>query len=236
MTATLALLIIGLALVDSTSLGMSLIPLWLLLSPGRLSKARISSYLVTLTLAYLAMGVAVAAGAAYLVDGLRDWILSVPDAILTGAQAVVGGLIVAFGLTLLVGRVRDPEGRAAASLLRWRNEAMTVGSSRGLVRLAMVAFAVEFATMIPYVGAIAAMIDAGMSWPSILLWIVIYCIIMMAPATILTVLRLSFGDRIDPFLRRLDSWFERNMGAVSGSGLILLGGLVTLAAFAPSFR
>ena len=49
-------------------------------------------------------------------------------------------------------------------------------------------------------------------------------------------LRLSFGDRVDPFLRRLDSWFERNMGAVSGSGLILLGGLVTLAAFAPSFR
>lgn len=232
MTPPLAIVIIGLALVDSTSLGMSLIPLWLLLSPGKLSKSRISAYLVTLTAAYLIMGIVVAAGAKSVFESMRAWIDGVPDAVLMSVQALAGLLIVAFGLTLLVRNLRDTDGAATKALLRWRNEAMTVGSSRGLVRLALVAFAVEFATMIPYVGAIGAMVDAQMSWPSIVWWVAVYCVVMMTPAFIMTALRISFGGRIDPFLQKLDDWLERHMGTVSGAGLILLGALVAGAALA----
>ncbi|WBL19057.1 GAP family protein [Citricoccus sp. NR2] len=226
MTAPLAFLIIGLALIDSTSLGTSLIPLWLLLSPGRLSKTRIGSYLLTLTLAYFAMGLAVAAGAASLFNAFQSWISSAPDALLVGGQTTIGALIIAFGLTLLIRNLRGVEMDSGNSLFRWRNEAMTAGSSRGLVRLALLVFGIEFATMVPYVGAIVAMTDAEMTAESIVLWIFIYCAVMMAPAGILTVFRLGLGHRIDPLLRRLDAWLERHMGTVSGTGLTLLGALI----------
>lgn len=226
MTAPLAFLIIGLALIDSTSLGTSLIPLWLLLSPGRLSKARIGSYLLTLTLAYFAMGLVVAAGAASLFNAFQSWIMSAPDALLVGGQTTIGILIISFGLTLLIRNVRGGAQDSGNTLFRWRNEAMTAGSSRGLVRLALLAFGIEFATMVPYVGAIVAMTDAEMSWGSIVLWVFIYCAVMMAPAGILTVFRLALGHRIDPLLRRLDTWLERHMGTVSGTGLSLLGALI----------
>ncbi|WGH92584.1 GAP family protein [Auritidibacter ignavus] len=226
MTAPLAFLIIGLALIDSTSLGTSLIPLWLLLTPGRLSKARIGSYLLTLTLAYFAMGLAVAAGAASLFNAFQSWISSAPDALLVGGQTTIGALIITFGLTLLIRNVRGSAQDSGNALFRWRNQAMTAGSSRGLVRLALLAFGIEFATMVPYVGAIVAMTDAEMSWESIILWVFIYCAVMMAPAGILTVFRLALGHRIDPLLRRLDAWLERHMRTVSGSGLTLLGALI----------
>ncbi|MGW3352943.1 hypothetical protein ACWDA3_57460 [Nonomuraea rubra] len=52
MTAALALALAGLSLLDSTSFGTLLIPVWLLLTPGRLRTGQIFTYLATVALFY----------------------------------------------------------------------------------------------------------------------------------------------------------------------------------------
>lgn len=52
-----------LALIDSTSFGTLLIPIWLLLHPGRIRSGRILVFLFTVAAFYFAVGVAVVLGA-----------------------------------------------------------------------------------------------------------------------------------------------------------------------------
>ena len=70
-TATAASLV-GLALVDSTSFGTLLIPVWLLLAPGRTRWGRVLLYLGTVAVFYLALGVALSAGAGPLLPEHRE--------------------------------------------------------------------------------------------------------------------------------------------------------------------
>src|SRR5690606_33465234 len=66
--AALAGVLVVLALVDSTSFGTLLVPVWLLLAPGRLRAGRVLAYLATGAVAYLAVGVVVVLGAGAFLD------------------------------------------------------------------------------------------------------------------------------------------------------------------------
>jgi hypothetical protein len=57
-----------LALVDSTSFGTLLIPVWLLLAPGRLRPGRILLFLTTVAVFYFAAGLAILFGAGFVVE------------------------------------------------------------------------------------------------------------------------------------------------------------------------
>ena len=57
-----------LALVDSTSFGTLLIPVWLLLAPGRLRPGRILLFLATVAVFYFAAGLAILFGAGFVVE------------------------------------------------------------------------------------------------------------------------------------------------------------------------
>ena len=70
--AALAGVLVVLALVDSTSFGTLLVPVWLLLAPGRLRAGRVLAYLVTVAVAYLAVGVVVMLGAGAFLDRFGD--------------------------------------------------------------------------------------------------------------------------------------------------------------------
>jgi hypothetical protein len=57
-----------LALIDSTSFGTLLIPIWLMLSPGRLRPRRIVLYLAVIGAFYFVLGVALTAGAMAVIE------------------------------------------------------------------------------------------------------------------------------------------------------------------------
>lgn len=223
MTAALALGIIGLALFDSTSFGTSLLPLWLLLIPGRVRVARMTAYLLTLGLSYFVAGVLVALGATRLLDALRGFLSQIPDASLAGAQ-IVGGLVLLTAGGLLLAKARRARNQpSTGAMLRWREQAMTAGSSAALIKLAVLAFAVEFATMVPYLAAIGMLSTADLSFPAVVGWIGAYCFIMMLPAVITTIVRVRAHDRVEPALERLDAWFSRNSPFLSGTAFTVIG-------------
>jgi NhaP-type Na+/H+ or K+/H+ antiporter len=89
--------LVALALIDSTSFGTLLVPLWLMLAPGRLRPGRVVLFLFTVAGFYLAFGVALGAGATRMLDRLDETMTSEPVRVI---QSVVGfGLVVA-GITL----------------------------------------------------------------------------------------------------------------------------------------
>ncbi|MFL0460986.1 GAP family protein [Kytococcus sedentarius] len=223
---SLALGIVGLALFDSTSFGTSLLPLWLLLLPGRVRVARMTAYLLTLGLSYFIAGVLVALGAAHLLDALGAFLSQIPDGSLAGAQ-ITGGLVLLVVGGLMLARARRARGQpSTGALLRWREHAMTAGSAAALARLAALAFAVEFATMVPYLAAIGMLTTAELPLPAVVGWIAAYCLIMILPATVATLVRVRAHDRIEPALERLDSWLSRNSPVMSGTAFALIGAVL----------
>ncbi|MEV5827901.1 GAP family protein [Spirillospora sp. NPDC052242] len=165
MSAPLALALAGLGLLDSTSFGTLLIPIWLLLTPGRVRTGRIAAYLLTVAAFYFCVGVLLVLGADAALAGVRAAFAEVPAPVLGGAQLAFGAFLIAWSYQLEA-RARASEG-GPGKLRRWREDAMTGGGrgARGLVSLALAATALEVATMVPYLAAVALIAGAGLSWP-----------------------------------------------------------------------
>ncbi|WP_353707318.1 GAP family protein [Cellulosimicrobium sp. ES-005] len=111
--AAMAGVLVVLALIDSTSFGTLLIPVWLLLAPGRLRAGRVLVYLGTVAAFYLAVGIVVLLGAGAFLDRFGD-------ALDTRAAAIVQ-LLLGIGLFALSFRFdskraarRDAQASAAA--------------------------------------------------------------------------------------------------------------------------
>lgn len=111
--AAMAGVLVVLALIDSTSFGTLLIPVWLLLAPGRLRAGRVLVYLGTVAAFYLAVGIVVLLGAGAFLDRFGD-------ALDTRAAAIVQ-LLLGIGLFALSFRFdskraakRDARAAAAA--------------------------------------------------------------------------------------------------------------------------
>jgi hypothetical protein len=163
MSVTLAGALGALALVDSTSIGTLVLPIWLMLQPGRLRAGRIALFLLVVGAFYWLMGLALLAGAVTFGESLSDFVRSDSGVHLRLAAGVVL-LAVAFllpGKKAAVARQQArkrgepvPRGR----LDRWRARAMTEGPTRAtlvaLAVLALLAAAAEIPTMVPYLAAI----------------------------------------------------------------------------------
>lgn len=95
--APLALALVVLALVDGLSVGTLLIPVFLLLSPGRVRGGRIVLYLVTIAGFYLVVGLLFLWGLMNLVDVASDF-LSSPAGVTVRLLVGVGLIIAAFSI------------------------------------------------------------------------------------------------------------------------------------------
>ncbi|WP_154792229.1 GAP family protein [Occultella kanbiaonis] len=97
-----------LALIDSTSFGTLLIPIWLMLAPGRLRAQRVLVFLATVAVFYFGVGLALLAGA----TGLAS-IMESDSPVLLWVQLAVG--VALFVGSFFVGRKKKvPDGGAAA--------------------------------------------------------------------------------------------------------------------------
>ena len=189
----------GLALIDSTSVGTLVLPLWLMLAPGRVRVGRILTFLGAVAGCYLLIGVLLLLGAAELAGPVGAALESTGGRVL---QLVAGTVLVVLGLTVepwtKAGKERRRAARAARGpgrLARWRDRARGDGPAGAVVTLAVVA-----------VGILAG-----------------YCLLMVLPALVLPALRVTLHERLTPVLTRVEGRLSRASGETVAWVLFLLG-------------
>ncbi|MFD9697958.1 GAP family protein [Lentzea sp. NPDC059081] len=218
MTLGLVAALAGLALLDSTSIGTLFIPIWLMLTPGRLKPGRFAVYLGTITVFYFAVGMLIVLGATKLVGHLDNpvayWV-----------QLVIGVALFAVSFRF--------DSKKKTDTGKWQNR--LGGSTPALAGVALLAGVVELATMLPYLGAIGMMSAADLRPAEIGLLLAGYCLVMIVPALVLLGARLALGTRLDPVLTRISTWFAEKGASATGWVLGIAGFLVARDAVARLF-
>lgn len=250
MTTALYAQLALLALIDSTSIGTLLIPLWLLLRPdARRILPRILLYLGVLAGFYLLVGVAILSGAGWAISSMNAGSLTQIPAV-QWAMVIGGGSLLAYALrpdpakkrakvALSAGKFDAGSGTqvpAPAAELKWQKRLSTaLRSSGGMVGLALVAGLLELPTMVPYLVAIGLLSNSTLPLVGAIGLLVAYCLLMLVPALILLGLRAAVGTKLDPLLRRVSAKIgkfssETVLWVLGIVGFLLLrGGLSALA-------
>jgi len=221
-----------LALIDSTSFGTLLIPLWLMLAPGRPRPGRIILFLGTVAAFYLLLGIALLLGALMLLGTLQETGNSQPLRI---AQLVVGiGLMVVGGLMepwtkagkeRRISRRSEKQDRTRPSLLmRMRRHATDASAPVGAVFvLALTAAVIEAASMIPYLTAIGFLAASKLSLLERSVVLFAYCLVMITPALLLLAARLLLHGHVSPLLAKLEALLSRTANAAIAWVISLVG-------------
>lgn len=200
-----------LALTDSLSFGTLLVPVWLLMAPGRMRAGRIALYLGTVAVAYFAVGVVLMTGGGLLLKNASGLLDSAPAQFL---QLLLGVTLLAlsFALDTKAARARAAKrGAQSGRLRRWRDQAMGEDSgAAALMGLAVSAVVVEIASMLPYLAATGIITTQTADQPTALLVLALYCLVMIAPALVLTAGRLFARRLVEAPLKRLDAWLTRS--------------------------
>ncbi|MDT7788766.1 MAG: hypothetical protein QOF58_7185 [Pseudonocardiales bacterium] len=220
MTLGLMAALAGLALLDSTSIGTLFIPIWLMLTPGRLKLSRFGVYLGTITVFYFGVGILIVLGASQVIGHLDSEIA-------LWVQLVIG-------VVLFVVSFRF-DGRRKPDTGKWQERINANGSAAALAGIAVLAGVVELATMLPYLGAIGMMSAADLKAPQIGLLLAGYCLVMIVPAVVLLGGRLALRAKIEPLLTRISTWFAEKGAGMTGWILGIAGFLVARDAIARLF-
>ncbi|WP_331711531.1 GAP family protein [Brevibacterium ravenspurgense] len=143
--------LIGLALLDSLSLGTLVIPVALAIRQQRVEFRPQALYFLTVCAAFFTLGIALLLGMDTLFEALTD-ILRTPPAL--WARLIIGVGLAAFGIFAKNPKKRTPEEiadqPAPKSLSTW-----------AVIALGLSAAAAEAATMVPYLAAIGIMGNMG---------------------------------------------------------------------------
>jgi hypothetical protein len=191
-----------LALIDSTSFGTLLIPVWLLLHPGKVSVARMFIFLGTVAAFYFAVGLGLTQGLQAFLPHITAF-LETREA--SWVQLVIGVALFFLSFRLDGKRKRKPEG--VGRLARWRERALgNDGGAPALVGLALTATLLEVGTMLPYLAAVGLITTEELPVPQRIAVLAGYCVVMILPALVLMGLRLAAGHRIEGLLRRISDW------------------------------
>nr|WP_246461758.1 GAP family protein [Nocardia transvalensis] len=211
--------LIGLALVDSTSIGTLIVPVWLLLAPDRPPARRLLCYLAAIAVFYFVLGVLLMTAARAGVDRLGDLahspVLLVPQLLLGIALFAVS-----WRFDSKKRRARGEPDRTAA----WRTRALERQStSGGLAVLAVSAGALEAFSMVPYLAAIGLLVSNDIPVLPAIAILAGYCVVMIVPALALMAGRSLLHSAIEPMLTKLDGFLSRHADSATGWALALAG-------------
>ena len=215
----------GLALVDSTSVGTLLIPLWMLLDP-RVRVPQFLAYLATVAGFYFLVGVVLTAGAGSLRGLLAG---AAAHDVLNWAQLVLGVLLFVVSFRFESKRVARRRARRGGPdpAQRWQARlAAARASYRTTVTLGVVAAGIEVMSMLPYLAAVGVLTASG---AGVAVWLPVlgaYVLVMVLPALVLLGVRLAVHSRAEPLLHRLSGWMGRHMDGVLGWVLAVIGFLL----------
>ncbi|GAA3663149.1 GAP family protein [Microbacterium marinilacus] len=225
-----------LALLDSTSFGTLLVPVWLLIAPGRVRFGRVMLFLATVTVMYFGIGLALLLGASALLDVFDS--VKRSDGFLVG-QLVVGAALVVVSHRMDDRRARERAAQRAAAgtgrIARWREQAMgseraSAGTTASVVALAIAAVATEIATMVPYLAAVGIITTQGPGALGDAALLAGYCLVMILPALILTIGRVLARDALERPLSQLDRWLTRHAQSTAAWVIGIIGVILALRA------
>ncbi|CAH0249257.1 GAP family protein [Microbacterium foliorum] len=247
-----------LALLDGLSVGTLLIPVFLLLAPGRVRIGRILLYLATIAAFYLVIGLLFLWGLVNLVDVAAE-LLASPAGQVT--RLVVGGTLLLTAIFMPTGDTRSSrrttprratsagspaapssvDASAAAPtatvparagrVTRWRDRLLdprTRGTA--IMGVAIAAGLVEVATMLPYIVGMTMLADAGVATPFRVVALVGYCVLMIVPALLLLLARLVAAPLVQRPLERFADWLQRTGAETTAWVVGIIGFLVARSA------
>lgn len=194
MLSTLSIL--GLALLDSLSIGTFVIPLMLVLNQGGVKVRPLTLYFFTVCVSYFLIGATLLLGITRLQDALTGVLSSDP---IMWFQLVIGILLLLYGVF-----APDPKKAEGSEVRQPRNLTDTA-----VIGLALTAVVLEAATMVPYLAAIAILSDAAIGMTVRLGVLALYCLVMTLPALICIGLLSIFGERIWARVERFANRAER---------------------------
>ncbi|QRQ79347.1 GAP family protein [Glutamicibacter protophormiae] len=230
--------LVVLALIDATSIGTLVIPIWLLLRRDyRRSIPRVLLYLGLLAGFYWVIGLVLRSGFA-LASSRMSW--DIPVLRLLGLAVGAGMIIWALSYRTDAQKLAaarkagtaggvpadDGPGQGAGTgqpqvsgALR-RRLGTALDTRTGVVVLALLAGLLELPTMLPYLGAMGVLQGTGWSAGAQALVLAGYCLVMIAPALVLVGVRRAAGDRIERWLqaagRKLGRYAQETLGWVVG--------------------
>ncbi len=219
MDGTLIAALAGLALVDSTSVGTLLIPLWMLLEP-KLRVPQFVVYLATVAGFYLVVGLVLIAGAGSLRDLLDG------NEVVSWAQLVLGVALFLLSFWFEPKRVRRRRARSGGAdpATRWRARLSTAEASpRAMAGLGIAAAGIEVLSMVPYLAAVALLTAADVGAPVRVALLTGYAVVMVLPALLLLGVRTALGSRIERPLQLVSAWMSRHLDGALGWVLAIIG-------------
>ncbi|MGG2463456.1 GAP family protein [Streptomyces sp. RGM 3693] len=215
--------VLPLALLDTLGVSTIAIPIWFLLMPSGLRIGRVFGYLFLVAVGCLLLGLLLLGTLVAIREDLRSALKS-PVGDRAMATAGVALLLVAIWYGML-----RTEKSASGRLTRWREQAVgRSGTARGLITVAVLAVVLEVPAMFPYLVAIGAVSRSGLPWLSQATVLAFYCLVMVTPALLVTVVRLVAKGLVHSPLRRIDNWLRDN-AQENTAWLIALAGFMLLS-------
>ncbi|PQZ91649.1 hypothetical protein CQ018_13525 [Arthrobacter sp. MYb227] len=219
-----------LALIDSTSIGTLVIPIWLVLRARDGAALRSAVfYLMVLAGFYLTIGLLILMGASWLDAFFTGEILEIP--------ALRWALLV-LGLCMFIGSfamnrkpkqaiqqtvtATSPAGSGTTINVpsptppaqgRWGSRLdKAMGTKRGVALLGITAGLLELPTMLPYLGAIGLLASSGKPVSIQVSLLVLYALVMIVPALVVIGARAVAGQRLSKLFDKLSDWLAKASG------------------------
>ena len=232
-----------LALIDSTSIGTLVIPLWLLLRGRREAIGKVLAYLMVIAGFYWVIGVLLRSGLLLIDPSFFE------HRFFRLAGMAVGALMIVWALAYRTDAQKAASARKKAAARvdaghqahaaesteaieqvprRLRGRLGTALDTRtGLVVLALFAGLLELPTMLPYLAAVGVMQGAGWGTSVQLLALIGYCLVMIVPALALVGARALAGPRIEAWMQKMGAkaavYAQETLGWVVGiAGYLLI--------------
>lgn len=197
---SLAIPVLGLAVIDAVNPSALAVALWWLARPG--ATPRLLSYIAGILVAYLSLGIAMMLGAGAIVRRFGDAL----------DHPAVLSLQLAIGVVLLGYGVFAPKAKTGTDLQRQPR----VGGLPGMMLLGMTVTIVELTTALPYFAAIALMTSAQAPSTQWLPLLLVYNLIFVAPPLALVGLNALLGRHLQG---RFAQWRVRLQAGAREAGL-----------------
>lgn len=185
--------LVGLALLDSLSIGTLVIPLGLILMWRSVRVPALAAYLLTVAAVYFALGVAMLLG----FTGLSSYMERIADTpVFPWFTLVLGAILAIYGIC-----APNPVKPAAGELPKQLSKPIRTSLPK-MIALGLGASLTEAATMLPYIAAMGIISNWDTPMAGQVIAVAAYCGVMIAPTVILAAIALVAGQRFFPRLEK----------------------------------
>ena len=185
--------LVGLALLDSLSIGTLVIPLALIVMWRSVRVPALAAYLLTVAAVYFALGVAMLLG----FTGLSAYVERITNTpVFPWITLILGAILAIYGIF-----GPDPVKPTPGELPKQLNKPIRTSLPKMII-LGLGASLTEAATMLPYIAAMGIISDWDTPMAGQLVAIAAYCGVMVAPTVILAAIALVAGQKFFPRLEK----------------------------------